>query len=246
MADGSYAYAIESDYTRHPLYAKSPEHYVRAFELIQKDMQTLFDYIEPADGNLSSYSFRTHELLLRVCVEVESNCKAILVENGYTKSGDWWNMKDYQKINASHRLSAYRSRFPIWTGEKSVRTPFAAWDKGLPLPWYESYNRIKHDRHLEFEDATIENLTEAFCGLYVLLSAQFHINTFTARDWLLGVESPDEEMQTGIGDYLWIKFPTDWPEDERYDFDWPELQKESMPFQKFDYSSVMPPERAKT
>jgi hypothetical protein len=34
------------------------------------------DYVEPADQNLNTYSFRIHELLMRACIEVEANCKA--------------------------------------------------------------------------------------------------------------------------------------------------------------------------
>ena len=78
FTEGSYARSGRSRYIEHPKYAKSPEHYVRAFMLLLKDMQELFDYIEPADENLSCYSYRIHELLLRACVEVEANCKAIL------------------------------------------------------------------------------------------------------------------------------------------------------------------------
>lgn len=77
------------EYFYHPEFAESPEHYVRAFLIILKDFQNLLDYIEPADKNLSTYSFRIHELLLRVCIEIEANCVAVLAENGYAKAGNW-------------------------------------------------------------------------------------------------------------------------------------------------------------
>src|SRR6266478_9389592 len=93
-------------YIRHPKFAENAEMYIRGFLLLQKDMVNLFEYIEPVDQNLRCYSFRVYELLLRACVEVEANCKAILRENGYTKSG-YMNMRDYKKIDSSHRLSSY-------------------------------------------------------------------------------------------------------------------------------------------
>ena len=80
-----------------PRYAQDPEHYVRAYLLLQKDLEELFDYVEPSDQNLNCYSYRTHELLLRACVEVEANCKAILLENGYPKPRDDMNRNDYIK-----------------------------------------------------------------------------------------------------------------------------------------------------
>jgi hypothetical protein len=65
----------------HPDYAKTPEQYIRAFKILQKDFIELFDYIEPADRNNPAYSYRTHALLMRVCIEIDANFKAIFVEN---------------------------------------------------------------------------------------------------------------------------------------------------------------------
>lgn len=218
----------------HPKFALSPEHYVRAFLLLLKDLKELFDYIESADKNLSCYSYRIHALLLRSCVEVEANCKAILKENGYRKTGDM-RMVDYQKIEVSHRLSSYQIKVPNWTGTKGLRAPFKDWSMEGTLPWYDAYNATKHDRHAEFEEATFEHLIDAVCGVLVLLSAQFHSNDFSPGDSLLSVGGPNDGMETGIGGFFRVKYPDDWPPDLRYDFDWQKLQREGDPFQNFDY-----------
>ncbi|TDU64518.1 hypothetical protein EI77_03968 [Prosthecobacter fusiformis] len=82
---GSYAEGGRAEYIQDERYAEVPGHYVRAFLIILKDLQELFDFIEPDDENLACYSYRIHALLLRTCVEVEANCVAILKENGYPK-----------------------------------------------------------------------------------------------------------------------------------------------------------------
>ena len=133
FVDGHYRGRL---YVKHPKFAESAEHYVRAFLLILKDLQNLFDYVEPADKNLACYSYRIHSLLIRACVEVEANCKAILKENGYRKRGDW-NMWDYKKIDETHLLSLYEVQIPIWSGRMTIRTPFSAWSTGESLPWYK-------------------------------------------------------------------------------------------------------------
>jgi hypothetical protein len=61
-------------------YAKNPEHYVRAFTLIQNDLQSIFEYLEPSDECREAYSYRIHALLMRTCIEVEANFEAILEE----------------------------------------------------------------------------------------------------------------------------------------------------------------------
>src|SRR5215472_11174971 len=78
-------YTYDHPYVRHAKFAQEPEMYVRGFRLLQKDLEHLFEYIEPSDDNLACFSFRIHEVLLRACVEVEANCKAILRENGYSE-----------------------------------------------------------------------------------------------------------------------------------------------------------------
>lgn len=238
FTDGSYTEGGRWEYMLHPKYAQSPEHYVRAFLLLLKDLQDLFDYVEPADKNLNCYSYRIHALLLRACVEVEANCKAILKENGYTKSG-YMTMNDYKKINTTHRLSSYQVKIPNWNGRKNIRYPFLPWASGRPLPWYQAYNTTKHDRHTKFEKATFKHLLDASCGLLVLLSAQFETNDFSSGDTLLAGNEPGDGMKSGIGGYFRVRFPNDWPDKMKYGFDWQKLKHEKDPFQTIDYNKIV-------
>ena len=134
-------------YILHGDFADSPEHYIRAYLIIQKDFLNLLDYIEPSDTNLETYSFRIHELLLRICIEIEANCVAILSENGYIKSGNW-TMADYKKINKSHKLSLFEVKLPVWKGVDNIRRPFENWNDNKSLDWWEGYNKSKHDRQI--------------------------------------------------------------------------------------------------
>lgn len=233
---GSYDRAAKTAYTEDPRFAVEPEHYIRSFQILLKDLRDLFDYVEPADINESCYSYRIHALLLRTCVEVEANCKAILQENGYQSSGNL-TMNDYKKIDATHRLSSFKIVVPHWSGKHSVRTPFAAWKTAGSLPWYGAYNAAKHDRHNAFERATFLHLVDAFSGLLALLSAQFIGNDFTGDvQWVRG--SSADGTKRGIGGFFRVRYPDDWPDDECYDFDWTTLSAQPDAFNKFDYSAV--------
>ncbi|CAM4491146.1 MAG: hypothetical protein LEGION0403_FIIPPAGN_02888 [Legionella sp.] len=232
----------------HPNYAKSPEQYVRAFLLLQKDLQEIFDYIEPADKNLKCYSFRTHELLMRSCIEVEANFKGVLKENGYEKKdkdGHSLDMDidDYKKLEKTHKLSTYKVKLPHWVGNKAIRTPFSSWAKTeLYSPsWYQAYNKTKHNRHEEFHHASFENLIDSLCGLLVLLSSQFYTEDFSPTDPGLKISGfrPQDGMESAMGSYFRIKFP-DWPVEERYNFnysEWINCKPDEL-FQKIDYSKI--------
>ena len=43
-------------------------------------------------------------------------------------------------------------------------------------------------------------------------------------------------MESGIGGYFRVRFPSNWPIELRYDFDWQKLKSEQDPFQQIDYS----------
>lgn len=225
---GSYS-GGQSRYVRHPQYAVAPLQYIRAYLLLQQDLHRLFEYIEPADSNLVAYSYRTHELLLRACVEVEANCKAILLENGYQKKGDL-NMTDYKKLNMTHRLSEYEVVAPVWHGTAAVRRPFAAWATGGQLPWYEDYNATKHDRHAEFHRAAFGSVVDAVTGLLVVLSAQFYTDDFAPVDYLAAKSAED----VGIGNYFIVRFPS-FPAADQYEFDWYVLGKDPAPFDMLSF-----------
>lgn len=140
-----------SSYIYHAAYVKNPERFIHSFLLIQKDLQTLFEYIQPSDANSICYSHRVHELLFRTCVEVEANLTAILKDNGYSEGQ--WNMRDYSKVDRTHRLSSYKVTIPNWDGEKDIRQPFKSWPDGS-LEWYQCYNKVKHNRTDHFDKAT--------------------------------------------------------------------------------------------
>lgn len=229
FADGAY----EWRYVTHPKYASTPLNYLRAFDLIQKDLLDVFQYVEPSDTNLGCYSYRIHELLMRACIEVEANCKAILTENNYV-SASKWTMRDYQKIERSHRLSGYRVRLPVWHGPSSEYSPFAPWRDGLTLGWYQAYNEAKHDRHAQFESANLKHLVEAVCALFAILAAQFGQHEFSPIMRMTRTH-PADGFNLGIGEYLYWRAPTDWPPEQRYDFDWDKLASEDDPFQTFTF-----------
>jgi len=231
LADGSYANSGNGRYVSHPAFAVAGRQYIRAFMLLQKDILELFDYVEPSDINLPCYSYRIHELHMRACIEIEANCKAILSENNYVKAGDL-DMRDYRKLNTTHHLSSYEVRMPLWHGNQHTRTPFAAWaGGGRLLDWYQAYNAAKHDRHNEFSRANFANLLQAISGLIAVVSAQFHTHDFLPAVFGTEYGGPEGGFDTAIGGYFHVKFPTDWPIAERYEFDWRTLENDPDPFQ---------------
>lgn len=188
---------------------------------------------------MKAYSYRSHELLMRTCIEVEANFKAILFENKFSQKGRQLKIDSYRKIDVTHHLSSYKALLPIWNGGVKEFSPFAEWDKGSPLPWYQAYNASKHDRQEEFKRANMEQLLNAVTALLIVLTAQFGAEFFSSGHRLLASSGDDyHDGEPAIGSLFRIKYPKDWTDDELYDFDWSVLRKESVRFEKIDYDQI--------
>ncbi|MCR5079805.1 MAG: hypothetical protein K6B17_00480 [Treponema sp.] len=221
-------------------YSNNPTQYTRAFFMIQKDLKELFEYVEPADDNLPTYSHRIQQLLIRACIEIEANFKAILSENKYSKTKDL-NRNDYKIINKTHHLSGYSVRFPYWNGTKNDFKPFLEWGStgSGKLDWYDAYNDCKHDRNNAFKLANLKNLLNSIAGLQILITSQFGHYDFESG--AIGLSIGDNgyyDGNFGIGEYMLVKEPTDWTDEEKYDFNWSDLCKESNRFAKIDYDKI--------
>ena len=220
-------------------YVEHPGQVLKGVEILYKDLETLFDYIEPADKNEACFSFRTYELLLRCCTEVEANLKAIMKAN--ICSVEHYNMGVYWKINITHHLSSYKIHIPNWWGDNSIRTPFGAWDLTMnasrTIPWYDAYNTVKHNRIDGFAKANLKCVIDAFCGLLIILAAQFYDEDFVAKniEGGYGYSVISDGLSSTIGAPFRIEFPNDWSDDECYSFNWDDIKAEPEPYHKLTY-----------
>ncbi len=248
LTNGSYGNDGHWQYLLHPKFASDPQHYIRAFLLIQDDLQKLFEYVEPCDENSSTISLRIQELITRVCIEIEANFTAILKENKYSNPGNWNLKNDYSLLEISHKLSSYKVKFPVWRGKNNLRRPFENWEtkpnsNWHVLDWYQAYNKSKHDRHLHFDKATFDTLLNAVSGLVILLSAQFMTESYSPNSKSMGLSGNysyeyDPKMETAIGEYFQVQFPDNWAEEELYGFDWQEISSLDEPFNQLDFDAI--------
>lgn len=197
---------------------------ITATRLILRDLNNLYDYIEPSDNNFCVYSHRIYELLLRTATEFEANCKGILKANGYSKPEDEWCVKDYFKISRATRLNEYSLTFERWETAHEFK-PFIEWNPSRrePLSWYDAYNDVKHDRYGNFKKATLKYLMNAIAGLICIMHAQYgegmsHVG-FQDNGTI------DINEGTVVTPIFTIKAPH-FPKAEQYEFIWDNIKME--------------------
>ena len=224
------------NYIASPFYADDRYEIIRAYHVLERDLVRLFDYVEPANGNLTTYSYRLYELLLRAATEFESNATKILQANHYSRTGNW-NITDYYKINTATKLHEYEVFINVWSTGMKMLTPLAEWSTGHQLSWYQKYNEVKHDRKTKFDCASLENVLNAVASVFCIVFAQFHNLTFTEYQPTQGYgDGPNGEIYSPTMLFS-IKLPQSWTPADFYDFQWPALRSQGqLAFQDYPFS----------
>jgi hypothetical protein len=215
-------------------YANDRYHLCRAYQLLEQDLLKLFEYVEPSDRNKNVFSQRIYELLLRSATEFETNCKKILLANGYKKALNRdLNINDYKKIEQATKLSQYQIKLNIWYPSSKIFSPLKPWGKGLSLKWYKDYNEVKHHRSDNFEKASLINVVNAISAVWAVLYAQFSYYIFEPYNESSGNTSGDDEFIYSDSTLFSIQPFSKWSKKDAYTFDWPNT--EANPFQSFPF-----------
>lgn len=229
-----------NDFLKDIRYCNEANELYRALQLLELDFKKAFEYVEPCDNNLKTYSQRLYELLLRACTEFEASAKAILCANSYQKSPDDFTIKDYKLINKASKLSEYKVSLLPWSPESKVLQPFKNWKKTHTLNWYSAYNNVKHNRFSKFHDASLENVINAIAGVYIIIYSQINYLAINGiphnNQFEIGIEDKDYYKPLVNNSIFSIECPK-WNEREKYNFKWNEIKKESNPFDKYVFTN---------
>lgn len=148
----------------------------QALQLLIERLYDLFLYVEPTPQGLQSFGHKSRELLILAATEVENYWQRHARDAGMVATrGRSLNTTDYVKLKQPLFLADYQVTLKPYASVAPIR-PFAAWEAQTPtqsLPWYNAYNKTKHDRELHFHEASLERCLEAVCAAIVLFSVRF-------------------------------------------------------------------------
>ena len=145
---------------------------------LRRRLRDLFVTIEPAPKQEGVFGHAVRELLIAACTNAEASWRRVLRANGYgaARSPDsHLTTKDYVKLASPMRLGDWSLMLAAFPNVGEV-APFAGWSAAqstVSLPWYEAYNRAKHDPVRNLKDATLGHLISAVAACWILHRAQF-------------------------------------------------------------------------
>jgi hypothetical protein len=152
--------------------------HIRQLELILDELKSVFKVVEPTQENLQTYGNTIRNIIILACTEIDSMMKKILKNNGIILDDKEYTTKQYFKLKEALRLGEYELQFKEFE-HLGIFSPFLEWEINRPtqsLPWYDAYNKIKHDREANFQYANVKNALNSIVAYAILLIAQYGHN----------------------------------------------------------------------
>jgi hypothetical protein len=136
------------------------------FLALESDLEHVARYIEFSKKNFGTYSIELAHLLLASASEVDVVAKELCKLPDPTKTPD--NITAYREIITKHlpelkKEKVYISRFGI------SFVPWKNWSKDLNPFWWNSYNKVKHQRNDRFQEANLKNVLNSMGGLLIIV-----------------------------------------------------------------------------
>ncbi|MBZ5715280.1 hypothetical protein [Nannocystis pusilla] len=173
------------------------------FELLERDLESLFQIIEPYKGspnpspNEMAFGHGIRRLLILACTEVENLLKRVMLSHGCQSNGKHWSTNDYVKTYPVLKLGHISSRLVRYPDYPPLQ-PFHGWGEGPPsqsLDWYNAYNATKHDRMEGLKEATFSRALNAVAAVHVLLTAQYGIGLLRTRWGRFALKTEDHHSR---------------------------------------------------
>ena len=152
--------------------------YWSVYKNLEKDVIRLSEFVHFDDNQLSIYSVKITELLIRCSVEIESISKDIYFRLGGTIPSDrdlYFDTDCIQLIEDNWLLSKKKvilaaPNFYFQDDDNRVLTPlYKANRRGTSgADWKKAYQAVKHNRADNLKKGNIKNLIRALAALYVL------------------------------------------------------------------------------
>jgi hypothetical protein len=133
------------------------------FLAIEQSVEELSRFIEFHSDNFETYSIEVSRILMSATQENDVLLKQICAHFG----------------NQSKNEAGYRNFFPTKYPKlcdieieipryELMFKPFINWKTGQTPVWWTANNKVKHERHANFNKASLQNMLMATCALYII------------------------------------------------------------------------------
>jgi hypothetical protein len=173
-------------------------HYWQYFLAIETSLHETTRYVELTSNNYKTYSIEFARILLSASSEVDVLCKLLCEKIDITKRNK--NMDDYRNIITEKYPNFYSMKVLVPRYGIEL-TPWERWENQENPGWWKSYNKVKHNRNDNFQDANLENTLVAVAGLFCLVLYYYQQELYGLKlsPWseLLSIEHEPDNITIG-------------------------------------------------
>lgn len=130
---------------------------------LENDLANTSRYIEP-EGQENVYSYEFAKLIILSCTEVENIFKVLCMVKSGKSCG---NIGEYKEVILYSFPKIVDAEVYVSRWAKSIK-PFEGWDNGK-LSWWEIFIDLKHNRGINFKNASYINAVYSLSALYLLI-----------------------------------------------------------------------------
>jgi hypothetical protein len=182
-------------------------------EIIFDELTNVFKVIEPSSDNKKVYGNALRNIIILSCTEIDAMLRNIMKSNGYIKRNDNYSTNDYVKLKDILKIDDYELSLDFFESLGSF-SPFEKWDKHNPttsIPWYDAYNRIKHNRDQNFAFANLSNAIDSIVAFAIVLMAQYGWDNAIWKRKFANIFKIKKAPRWNIEDF-YIPFSTEHPQ----------------------------------
>jgi hypothetical protein len=135
------------------------------FLAIERDVDVLSRYVEFHKDNFDCFSIEIARILLVSAAEVDVVCKQICQGVDANSSAQTINNYRDELSPVYQDIPQFKILLPRFG---LTLTPWDEWSKANGVPvWWTAYNKTKHNRNSNYEEANLKNALNAVAGLFV-------------------------------------------------------------------------------
>jgi hypothetical protein len=135
--------------------------------MLERDFASTADFVEPHPLNYNTFSDRYAGLILLIGSETDVVAKRLVAHIDASSRND--RIGDYQKAIVArypqlHTIEVSINRYGLST------KPWSSWESDAinsPI-WWKAYNKVKHSRLENIQEASQKNVIDSLCGLFLL------------------------------------------------------------------------------
>lgn len=183
--------------------------YWAIYQNLEEGLIELSNNIHIDDNQLSVYSMKIAEMLIRISVEVESIAKELYFQNGGDKPDDNKLFFDTDCLNylnekwflSKKKIQVVSGQFYFDSDENKMLMPLNKAHIRGKEKWIKAYQGIKHNRRNSLKNANLKNLIHALAGLFLL-------NLYYKNDSIeLGSDSKGMGFDASLGSKIFAVLP---------------------------------------